>query len=98
MEFKRPSFSKSAPTVEEIEMRKVVDESKQTIEDAMLLIAKDVAEKQLGVTDIDNLQGLLELLDEHFITIEPLINRVDGKHYVTFSVSMIVSAICLDDV
>ena len=55
MEFKRTGFSKVKPTVEEIEMRKVVDESKQVVEDAMLLIAKDIAEKQLGVTDIDNL-------------------------------------------
>jgi len=98
MEFKRTGFSKVKPTVEEIEMRRVVDESKQVVEDAMLLIAKDIAEKQLGVTDIDNLQALLELLDENFILIEPTINKVDGKHYVTFSVSMIVSAVCLDDV
>jgi len=98
MEFKRTGFSKVKPTVEEIEMRKVVDESKQVIEDAMIIIAKDIAEKQLGVTGVDNLQALLEMLDEHFIHIEPTGNKVDGKHYVTFSVSMIVSAVCLDDV
>ena len=98
MEFKKTGFSKSTPSVVEIEMRRVAEQSESVIQEALLVIAKDVAKQQLGIEDVHELQDLLKVLDDNFITINMNISRVDGKHYATFSVSVMVSALPLDDV